>query len=105
MRLIDADELKENIEIAYKRGNIMQRLPIIAIIDNAPTVDLTKNQAYDKGFITAMKLYSRPQSEWIFRQGATCGGYYKCNKCGEVERAETNFCQNCGARMKKGGAK
>lgn len=53
---------------------------------------------------TAIKcMHKRPQGEWIFRKGVTCGGYYKCNKCGEVERAEKNYCPNCGALM-KGGA-
>ena len=51
-------------------------------IDNAPTVA------------------ERPKGEWIFRSGVTCSGYYKCNKCGEVERAEKNFCSNCGADMR-----
>jgi len=46
-----------------------------------------------------IKAYERPKGEWIFRQGVTCGGYYKCNICGEVERAEKNFCPNCGAEM------
>lgn len=49
------------------------------------------------------KVYAeRPQAEWVFRNGVTCVGYYKCSKCGEVERAEKNFCPNCGARMKGG---
>lgn len=51
----------------------------------------------------ATNLQQRPQGEWIFRNGVTCGGYYKCSKCGEVERAEKNFCSNCGASMVKGG--
>lgn len=33
------------------------------VIDNAQTFDVTKNQAYDQGFITAMRLYSRPQGK------------------------------------------
>lgn len=45
----------------------------------------------------------RPQGEWVFRSGVTCGGYYKCSKCGEVEWAEKNYCPNCGAKM-EGGA-
>jgi hypothetical protein len=40
------------------------------------------------------------KGEWIFRSGVTCGGYYKCSNCGEVERAEKNYCSNCGAKMK-----
>ena len=53
---------------------------------------------------TCNNLQQRPQGTWIFRHGVTCGGYYKCNKCGEIERAEKNFCPNCGAKMQKGGA-
>ena len=44
-------------------------------------------------------LEERFKGEWIFRSGVTCGGYYKCSNCGEVERAEKNFCPNCGADM------
>lgn len=40
-----------------------ERARLIDLIDNAPIVDLTENQAYDKGFITAMKLYAKPQSD------------------------------------------
>ena len=39
---------------------------VLEKIDDAPSVDLTKNQAYDKGFITAMKLYARPKGEYEF---------------------------------------
>ena len=38
-------------------------------IDNAPVVETKTihdvNSAYDRGFITAMKAYSKPQGEWI----------------------------------------
>lgn len=47
----------------------------------------------------------RLQGEWIFRNGVTCGGYYKCSNCGEVERAEKKFCPNCGADMRNGEKK
>ena len=78
-----------------------------ALIDNAPTVE-TYKEKYEE-LKEAYKLLSeayehevtkeeRPQGEWIFRSG----GYYKCSECGEVERAEKNYCSNCGAKMKGG---
>ena len=78
------------------------------LINNAPTVEqgvyMTGEDCdlYMKGYNQARKDF-RPQGQWIFRNGVTCGGYYKCSNCGEVERAEKNFCPNCGADM-KGGA-
>jgi len=57
MRLGDLD--------ALRRSFIDNDVDDFGLIDNAPTFDITKNQAYDQGFITAMKLYSRPQGEWI----------------------------------------
>ena len=69
MRLGDLDALKE-IFLQDRCGNIF--LPkhfVISTIDNAPTVDVKTthdvNSAYDRGFITAMKEYSRPQGEWV----------------------------------------
>ena len=77
------------------------------------TVTIPVNEMDGESISDIMSLYhavklskvyeERPQGEWVFRNGVTCGGYYKCSKCGEVERAEKNFCPNCGARM-KGGA-
>lgn len=55
---------------------------------------------YKQGYADAKAEFERPQAEWVFRNGVTCGGYYKCSKCGEVERAEKNFCPNCGADMR-----
>lgn len=45
-------EIKDNMYLNFQYA-----------IDNAPTFDITKNQAYDQGFITAMRLYSRPQGK------------------------------------------
>lgn len=74
MRLIDADELKRDLEIS-PFNDYDDYLRTERLIDDAPTIE------------------ERPKGKWIFRSG----GYYKCNKCGEVERAEKNFCHNCGA--------
>lgn len=40
----------------------------------------------------------RPQGEWI-----DCGSYYKCPFCEEIELendGKTNFCPNCGSKMR-----
>lgn len=96
IRPIDANALKEEIvkmceHINANNGIAVPTLVFTCIIDNAPTVDAIVNT-----------IEVRPQGEWIFMRGVTCGGYYKCNRCGEVERAEKNYCHNCGARMKGG---
>lgn len=77
-------------------------------VDNAPTVDLTKNQAYDKGFITAMKLYARPQGEWkVYGKQGGIPITDMCSNCRYEMKWYKNkykFCPNCGASMRKGGA-
>ena len=80
---------------------------IDAIIDNAPTVDITEEQAIDKLHKTGWlpmhdkEMTERPQGEWL--KIGDIGLAYTCNKCGEVNVIPTKFCPNCGARM-KGGA-
>lgn len=116
MRLIDADALKNLPFERMIHTDFGDTAIPIEEIDNAPTINLAvpiniknltaeEKEALVKGFtrneLTTFELYDeRPQGEWIFRQGVTCGGYYKCNKCGEVERAEKNYCPNCGADMR-----
>lgn len=127
MRLIDADTLEEHKFVGIKfvqiggrtNGKTLESINkayqqgwndcIDAIMDNAPTIKtftlLDIEEQYRKGLEKGLSEWEteRPQGKWVFRQGVTCGGYYKCNKCGEVERAEKNFCSNCGAEMRKGG--
>ena len=78
--------------------------------------DLTKNQAYDKGFITAMKLYARPKGKWKKVKEERCAvdmsgeiaTRYKCSECGRTitilpsKLSDYPFC-HCGADMRKGG--
>ena len=97
-RLIDANKLKKATEKYTDCANIDCINCFRELIDNAPTVEPTYQMPKD--YIKNKLDYSRPQGEWIFMCGVTCGGYYKCNKCGEVERAEKNFCSNCGAKMR-----
>ena len=78
------------------------------IIDNAPAVETKTSydvsSAYDKGFITAMKLYSRPQGEWLkSEKGKTI---FFCSECGREINTKPftrpdnfPFC-HCGADMR-----
>lgn len=66
------------------------------IIDNAPTV---RNE-YMRGYEAAEREYKRPQGEWKLH-----GMIYYCSECGhECGESGDNYCGNCGADMRKGGA-
>ena len=101
-RLIYANALEEIWEL-YKKyqpslaTNVYEfGVALKGIIDNAPSVDLweMRLEATENSLKKAEVLYERPKGEWIFMNGVTCGGYYKCNRCGEVERAEKNYFPN-----------
>lgn len=104
--LISREALKKSIKSyaddQYAENEYLGEYAIMDIIDKAPVVDLTKNQAYDKGFITAMKLYSKPKGEWIIVDD-TEKFIAKCSVCGRIEDSRMvkyhPFC-HCGARMK-----
>ena len=55
-------------------------------------------------------LSERPQGEWIFlgdnpnRDNPNQSHSWSCNKCGRGVKEQENFCPNCGADMRKGGA-
>lgn len=100
-RLIDADALKKVLCEEYDAREHYIGEKMLKAIDNAPAVEYTFEEAFQKT-VCEQKLYCphRPQGEWIFRNGVTCVGYYKCSNCGEVERAEKNYCPNCGADMR-----
>lgn len=95
MRLIDADKLFP--DCMTKNGTLAISQSQIA---NAPTVELTKNQAYDKGFITAMKLYTKPQGDLIIREELkesfrnNC--FHNCYYCKLAKWDKKGACYICG---------
>lgn len=64
--------------------------------------------AYNSGFADAKSKYERPQGEWITTKVDTDLDDTVCSICGksceDIEGTphKTNFCPNCGAKMKKG---
>ena len=53
--------------------------------------------------IEALPSADRPQGEWIYIDEPIIGnpyGRYKCSECNFEEPFESDFCPNCGARMK-----
>lgn len=103
MRLIDADALKE--EVSKKK--VVGRFNTLSLIDAAPTV-IWCNETPDG--LPLMDLRPRPKGEWIVDEDNDLFNFMKCSNCGEVaewldggSQFLSNFCPNCGARM-KGGA-
>lgn len=113
--LISREALKEAIRkrlcISSLKYLTEQEKVIVDEIDNAPTIEAKTthdvNSAYDRGFITAMKEYSRPQGKWIIdghHRRCNCCNEYTCTEDREGNSIPDNFCPNCGASMQKGDA-
>lgn len=122
MRLGDLDALKEEIvklctHINANNGITVPTLAFTRIIDNAPTVEVPNYaMGYQDGVRKVLKEVAegkhRPQGKWI-----DYNAYYKtCPFCKRtvgidflIQSYENpiktyNFCPNCGADMRKGGA-
>lgn len=133
MRLIDADALlnafatSKHIKETTSGLDIMEMLSIKEIIDNAPELGyedgvlsvenatrraIELEEAYNNGWSDGFNEgeNERPQSKWI-KKGTKYYHTYMCasclvDACRDVENGDyilTNYCPNCGARM-KGGA-
>lgn len=118
--LISREDLKkklqarhDNGEEDFDKGYNIGIETAIDLIDNAPTVEpdklVTLKDAYQEGHYDGyLEGYTkaineeRPQGEW-----KVDGCLIACNKCGRIllKASELyNFCPNCGADMRKGGA-
>ena len=101
MRLGDLDALKKTFDNYAKANPNLTGVFELGkfIIDNTPTIEgeiLTK-EAYSDLCLRASQ--ARPQGEWKL---GSIGVY--CSECGTHPDYSTNFCPNCGAEMRKGGA-
>lgn len=82
MRLIDAEAFREQLSNSYEYTELDE---IIEMLDNAPTVE-------------------RPTGKWIDIDSFVSKA--RCSKCKNIMLTEpfgkTNYCPNCGAKMKGG---
>jgi hypothetical protein len=111
MRLIDADALKEKFKersywtYTHEYGDAIPIGWIMSGIDNAPTVepdmDFAK-ECYANGYEDGKN--ERPQGEWINTRPPEMSDNIVCSLCGYDSIASFNYCPNCGADMRKGGA-
>ena len=86
------------------------------LIDNAPPVEVftleDMQNNYDLGAMHENGKHDRPQGKWKTVDGYDGDEYYECSNCGEPwvlyagtpEENNMNFCPNCGADLRKGGA-
>lgn len=105
--LISREALKKDI-MAYKTMPEIRKA-ICEVIDNAPTVEpYTKDdmtREYLKGYNACKDMNERPQGEWLWLgDNPNPNHKWSCNKCGRGVKEQENFCPNCGADMRKGGA-
>lgn len=98
MRLIDADKLRKTVKENLDDLDVGS---ILAIIDNAPTVDAIVNT-----------IEVRPQGRWIQTEIIDDDSEYgvnddasECSNCKHIESSHYwtttyyHYCPNCGARM------
>jgi len=121
--LISREALKEHKFPAPLIGDYQQGWndAIDAIIDNAPAIEYTFEEAFQKT-VCEQRLYcpARPQGEWIKEDDEHLKGWYRCSECGRRVEDLTDdvvihagcedytiadiypYC-HCGADMRGGG--
>lgn len=103
MRLIDADALLEKI-IPKNQEAQFQCVNVKDII-NAPTIEAQPEQPerkpYHEVWISALRTaQSEPKTgRWMYIDDGYAD-YYKCDRCERISVVATNYCPNCGVRMK-----
>lgn len=110
----NAPTVADRTEEVLSLQNTIAKL-VRGIAENAPTVELTEEQAIDKLHETGWlirhdkEMTERPHGKWMPNKVAF---YWVCSECGAEVRSNIaevyltehtlNFCPNCGADMRKG---
>lgn len=103
VRLIDANELIAKLN----EKKVVGRFNTVRLIEEAPTIDTGDAKyleerdadAYESGYIQG--LSERAVGKWIFDGVCFSTTKFKCSICHLPELEKTNYCPNCGARMKE----
>lgn len=105
MSSIDADKLKAEFDLIADKYGIGEK-KYISIKDIKMIIDKTSTARRAR-----RKTTKRPQGVWQETNvlwETNCGGgmgydygyYFKCSACGKQGVDKTNFCPNCGAKMR-----
>ena len=95
---------REALKKAFEDTVCIEPMPyafVKQIIDNAPTVEYTFEEAFQKT-VCENKLYcpERQKGKWIFHKDYN-ERKYGCNQCGNLNNIPSKFCPNCGTKMDK----
>ena len=92
---ISREALKEKLKERYYNDGL-DIVTAIELLDNAPSVEIATELQPN-----CNKLQQKEDcGKWIIHDRENLK--YGCNQCGNLANIPSNFCPNCGKRMKKG---
>ena len=103
--LISREALKKAVKNRFDNSEYFP-FHFLALINNAPKVKITEEQAIDKLHETGWliehdkEMTTRPQGKWLFKHNSSDIWCSVCDEnFNEIPQA-FNFCPNCGAEMR-----